>query len=327
MASNLRALAVILYGAAALFAQNYPTAQISNGATKAIFYLPDAENGSYRGTRFDWSGIVQSLVYKGHSYFGQWYAHHDPLIHDAITGPVDVFDGPSSSYPSAAPGQTFLRIGVGQLEKPDEPRFQDTHTYKIIDAGKRELRKGANWIEFAHAVASGNGYGYVYYKRIELARGQAEMVISHTLRNTGTKTIETNVYNHGFLQIDEEPAGPNLSWQFPFEPKTDQDFGGMAKIEGQRIAYVREIKDGERCLAPLRGFSDSASDNQYVLENKRTGAGVRISVNRPVTKLTFWSRRMAYSPEATIHLSIAPGATEKWQITYEFYTIAEGVRE
>lgn len=327
MASNVRALVVMLCGVAAVSAQTYPTAQISNGATKAIFYLPDAEKGSYRGTRFDWSGIVKSLVYKRHSYFGQWYAHHDPLIHDAITGPVDVFDGPSSSYASATPGQPFLRIGVGQLEKPDEPRFQDTHTYKIIDAGKRELRKGANWIEFTHTVASENGYGYVYRKRIELTRGKAEMVISHTLRNTGTKTIETNVYNHGFLQIDEEAAGPNLSWQFPFQPKTDQDFGGMAKIEGQRITYVREIKDGERCLAPLRGFGDSASDNQYALENKKTGAGVRISVNRPVTKLTFWSRRMAYSPEATIHLSVASRATETWQIKYELYTIAKEVGE
>jgi hypothetical protein len=327
MSSAAKALFLVTCGAMALTAQDYPKAQISNGSIKATLYLPDAEKGSYRGTRFDWSGIVQSLVYQGHNYFGQWYAHHDPLIHDAITGPVDVFDGPSSSYASASTGQTFLRIGVGLLEKPDEPRFQDTHTYKIIDGGKRRLRQGANWIEFTHTVSGGNGYGYEYTKRIELTPSKAEMVISHNLRYTGAKAIETNVYNHGFFQIDQEPAGPNLEWQFPFAPKSDGDFGGMARIDGKQISYVREIKDGERCLAQLQGYDNAAADNRYSIENKKTGAGVRIAENRPIAKLTFWSRRMGYSPEASIHLSITPGGTESWQIRYEFYTTAKGVRQ
>ena len=38
-----------------------PQAEISNGMIKARLYLPDAENGYYRATRFDWSGIISSL--------------------------------------------------------------------------------------------------------------------------------------------------------------------------------------------------------------------------------------------------------------------------
>jgi hypothetical protein len=55
----------------------------------AVVFLPDAENGYYKASRFDWSGQVPCLTYKGHSYFGEWFAKYDPMIHDAITGPVE----------------------------------------------------------------------------------------------------------------------------------------------------------------------------------------------------------------------------------------------
>lgn len=302
--------------------QTYPRAQITNGIVTAEFYLPDKDKGFYRATRFDWSGIIRDLTYKGHHYFGQWYAHHDPLVHDAITGPVDVFDNgdPSSSFASATPGQPFLQIGVGVLEKPSEARYQNTHTYKILDGGQRTVRQGRDWIQFVQTVSGGNREGYVYQKTIRLQPNRAEMLISHRLRNTGAKPLETTVFNHGFFQLDSEPAGPNLVWDFPFEPVTTDDFNGAAKLDHHQISYLRELKDGERVLAALHGYSTSPRDNQFFLENRKSGAAVRVSVDQPIAKLTFWSRRMAYSPEASIRLAIPPGGSETWQIHYEFYT-------
>src|ERR1035438_1863877 len=52
--------------------RDFPQALISNGTVHATLYLPDTEKGYYRATRFDWSGIIPSLRYQGHSYFGQW---------------------------------------------------------------------------------------------------------------------------------------------------------------------------------------------------------------------------------------------------------------
>ena len=304
---------------------SYPATRISNGLITVDLYLPDPELGSYRGTRFDWSGIVRTLTYRGHSYFGQWYDKHDPLVHDAITGPVDVFDnnGTATGYDEARPGQTFLRIGVGLGEKADESAYKDTHTYKIVDPGKRQTRQGKNWIQFTHEISSHAGYGYSYTKRISLTEGMPEMVLSHELTNTGSKPIDTTVYNHGFFQIDREPAGPGLVWSFPFEPRTAQDFGGMAEIRGSQVVYLRELQPGERVLAQLSGYEASVKDHRYTLENRKTGAGVRVVGNRPITKLTFWSRRMAYSPEASIRLHIAPVKSEKWETRYEFYTMGQ----
>jgi hypothetical protein len=50
-----------------------------------------AADGYYRATRFDWSGVVASLEFQGHNYFGVWFPHYDPKLHDAITGPVEEY--------------------------------------------------------------------------------------------------------------------------------------------------------------------------------------------------------------------------------------------
>ena len=47
-------------------AADFPQAVITNGHVTAKMYLPDAKNGYYRSTRFDWSGAVYSLQFEGH---------------------------------------------------------------------------------------------------------------------------------------------------------------------------------------------------------------------------------------------------------------------
>jgi hypothetical protein len=84
-----RLISVFLLLTGVVMAAEFPEAEISNGRIQAKFYLPDAERGYYRGTRFDWSGSIYSLQCNGHEYFGKWFEKYDPKIHDAITGPVE----------------------------------------------------------------------------------------------------------------------------------------------------------------------------------------------------------------------------------------------
>src|ERR1700694_1103844 len=99
-----------------MLAADFPKAEISNGLVTATLNLPDPQNGSYHGARFDWSGIISSLQYKGHQYVAQWYETHDRKIHDALTGPAEEFmsDGESGLGDSdAKAGARFVRIGPG----------------------------------------------------------------------------------------------------------------------------------------------------------------------------------------------------------------------
>jgi hypothetical protein len=116
-----------------------PEATISNGIVTAKLLLPDAERGYYRGVRFDWSGVISDLTYKGHHYFGKWFDHYEPTLHDAIMGPVDAYD--PIGYDLAKAGGRFVKIGVGTLEKIGEEPYAFVKPYRLLDGGKWQTKK------------------------------------------------------------------------------------------------------------------------------------------------------------------------------------------
>ncbi|HVO97010.1 MAG TPA: hypothetical protein VMT15_03045 [Bryobacteraceae bacterium] len=298
-------------------AADYPQATISNGVVTAKLMLPDAQQGSYQGTRFDWSGIIWSLTWNGHEFFGQWYPKHDPKIHDAITGPVEEFlsNDAGLGYDEVKPGETFLRIGVGSLRKPEEKAYRRFATYEIVDPGKRSVRSGKNWIEFGHQAAAA-GYAYDYRKTIRLENDKPEFLIEHVLKNTGTKPIDTLVYNHNFFVIDNEVVGPDVVIRFPWAPKPDKPFANGGEVRGEEIRYQKELQTGETVAADLGGFG--AYDVR--IENQKAHAGVHITGDRPLAKLYFWSIRTVACPEPYIRIQVEPNHEAKWIIRYVLYT-------
>jgi hypothetical protein len=308
----------------AVFAADPPQADISNGSIKAKLYLPDPANGYYRATRFDWSGVIASLEYQGHSYFGVWFRRYDPKINDAITGPVEEYRTGDSAlgYAEAKPGETFIRIGVGLVKKPEEASYQQFKTYDIADNGKWTVKTAADSVEFTHEVTDPvSGYAYLYKKTIRLARNQPRMTIEHSLKNTGKKTIETNVYNHGFFVIDNQPSGPDFTVKFPFDVKAVADLHGWAEVSGKELHYLKELPQGPQVHSELTGFGASAKDYDFRVENKKTGAGVHVTGDHPLSKIDFWSPRATVCPEAYINMKIEPGKESKWSINYDFYTL------
>jgi len=316
-------LIAITLALTSLTAAGPPQAEISNGSIHAKLYLPDAANGYYRATRFDWSGVVASLEFRGHSYFGVWFPRYDPKIHDAITGPVEEYRTGDSAlgYADAKVGESFVRIGVGLLKKPEEQRFQQFETYDIVDNGKWTVKAAADSVEFTQELTGpASGYAYLYKKTVRLAKGAPRLVIEHSLKNTGKKTIETNVYNHGFFMIDNQPSGPDFSVKFPFEVKAAADLHGLAEVSGKELHYLRELNPGgESVHSELTGFGDSARDFDFRVENRKTGAGVHVTGDRPLWKIDFWSIRTTLCPEAYINMKIEPGQESHWSLTYDFY--------
>jgi hypothetical protein len=312
----------ILVFAVTLFAAEPPQAEIANSQVRARVYLPDANDGYYRGTRFDWSGAVSSLKWNGHEYFGKWFDRYDPKIHDAITGPVEEFltRDAGLGYAEAKPGGTFVKIGVGSIRKPDEASFHQFATYEIVDPGKWTVRKGPDWIEFTHELTDPSGYAYIYRKRLSL--GRSGMTLDHRLRNTGRKPIESSVYEHNFLMLDGAPSSPDVTVTLPFEPRPTKGFGGFAEVRGKQIAYLKELAQGETILTFLEGFGTTAHDYDIRVENRKSGAGVRQTSDRPISRFNFWSIRTTVCPEAYIDMNIPPGKEFTWRIAYDFYTVA-----
>ncbi len=314
---------VTLAGPAAVRAQDFPSAEIGNGLIQAKLYLPDPQKGYYRATRFDWSGVIYSLRYGSHEYFGQWVARPDPLLHESITGPAESFDNNTGGpgYAEAKPGGSFIRIGVGVVEKRDEASFNPFITYKVLDSGIWKVRKAKEWIEFSQTLTDKAGYAYVYTKRVSLSRGKPILIISHTLKNTGSKIIETTQFNHNFFMIDHLPSGPGLTVKFPFELRVVRDFHGFLEARGGDLVFLKTFEGDQSAQSLLEGFGSTAEDYRFAIENLNAGAGARVSGDRPIVRLNFWARRETACPEPFVKISVPPGKTERWTLRYEFYTL------
>ncbi|MCX6629443.1 MAG: hypothetical protein NTW28_17635 [Candidatus Solibacter sp.] len=331
---------VLLLGlsSGAAFAADYPQAGIANGQVRAKIYLPDAEKGFYRSTRFDWSGVFASLECKGHSYFGPWFDSIDPSVRDfkfdgpnvvagavsSTMGPAEEFASGNSAlgYDEAKAGGTFIKIGVGVLRKPEEPRYDHFRAYEMVNPGKWTVRKGADFVEFTQVVSGGAGYAYLYRKTARLTRGKPELVLEHSLKNTGKRAFETSVYDHNFLVIDKQATGPDFTLTFPFEIQTSRPPAKeMAEIRGKQIAYVKTLASGDRVSATVQGYGNTAKDYDIRVENTKTGAGVRITGDKPLSNLVVWSIKSVIAPEPFVTMSIEPGQESTWRYNYEFYTL------
>ena len=289
--------------------------EITNGLITAKLYLPDIESGYYRGSRFDWSGVMPELKYEGHDYFGQWFRDYDPKIHDAICGPVEEFS--PIGYEQAPVGGEFIRIGIGGLRKPDETAFQRFGYYDFANPGKWTVKKSKDQVVFTHQLRDVAGYSYHYQKTVRLIKGKPQMILEHTLKNTGTKTIETDVYDHNFFMIDQQKidSGTVVKFAFPLSVTTPNP---AVRIERQHIEYIAEPRRSV-FFDDLQGHSKSIKDYDFSIENRRTGAGVRITSDKPVSKIVYWSSTTTQCPEPYIDITVQPGESFSWTITYDFY--------
>ena len=296
-----------------------PQVELDNGLVRTTLYLPDAQRGYYQGTRFDWSGAFKSLEYGGHRYVDQWFETYDPKIHDAINGPVEEFT--ALGYADAKPGETFVKIGVGVLRKPDDKPYAFARSYDVTDGGKWDVKRSRDRVAFQHDLDDATGYGYRYVKTVRLVKGKPELVLEHSLKNTGRKPIETSVYNHNFFVIDKQPTGPGIQVKFPFVVKGEgRGFGTAILARDSSLVYARELDKKEQVFsAGLQGFGSSADAYDIRIENVKTGAGVRATGDQPIEKLVYWACSTTSCPEPYVKLRAAPGQTLTWTITYAFY--------
>jgi hypothetical protein len=318
-----------------LDAAKVPQAEISNGAVSVKLYLPDANEGFYRGTRFDWSGMISAVVYKGHQYFGQWFQRVDPSVHDfsydgsdivaspatAAVGPAEEFvgeEGQPLGYREAKVGGTFVKIGVGVLRKPDDSAYNAFRKYELVNPGKWNVQTSPEAVTFLQEVRDpASGWNYAYRKTVRVLPGKPEMVIEHSFRNLAAKDIVTDVYDHNFLRIDGDPPGPDYTIIMPFQVRTSRPpEKELAEIRGNRITYVKQLENRERVFFPIEGFGNTPGDYDIRIENSKHRAGLRITSDRPIERQALWSIRAVLAVEPFIRVVAHPGEEFTWRMNY-----------
>ena len=298
----------------------YPHATIAAGEITADVYLPDAERGFYRGTRFDWSGIIGSLRYRGHEYFGQWKNSHDPLLHDCITGPAEEFEAdgtPDWDFQFAGEGAPFLRLGVGLLRKVGDGDFRRFYTYPMVDEWSWKTSIESSRVSFEHTAGSASGLAYQYRKTLRLDPLTASLSLEHTLVNTGRVPIITRQYNHNFFRIDDLPPGPSLYVTSPVPWSLKDRVKEPLKVEGRRVSLSRKLNPGESILVEALPQNGTYA---FDILQQATSAGVRICADRPVVRLLLWASHRVLCLEPYIDIRVRPGECFSWNLIYTFYT-------
>jgi hypothetical protein len=192
-----------------------------------------------------------------------------------------------------------------------------------VDSGKWTVTKKPDSVEFTQVLDDGaDGYAYIYRKVIRLVPGQPQMVIEHSLRNTGKRPIQSTVYDHNFLVLDHEGPSADLTITVPFSIESPRPpTAGLLEVRGNQLVYVKTLVGEDRATATLHGFGDSAKDYDIRVENKKLGAGYHVTGDRPLTNIAVWSIRTVNAVEPYISMSIEPGQEFTWNLNYEYYTL------
>jgi hypothetical protein len=331
----------ILLGVCCMSSAQTHDVQISNGIIQATIHPPDPVSGFYRGTRFDWSGVIGSLKYAGHNYYGPWFTKTNPTVKDYIYQGADIVAGPCSAvtgpaeefstndeglgFGEAAPGGTFLKIGVGVLRKPDNEKYNMFRLYDIVDHGKWSVQAKPDSVEFSQRVTDpSSGYGYLYQKTVRLVAGRPQMVIEHRLTNIGKRPIVSSVYDHNFLVLDNQGIGPDFTITLPFEIHPAKPVNAaLGTVNGKTITYLKKLQGRDQFDVNIEGFGKTSKDYEITIENRHVGAGIKISGDQPLESEELWSIRSILAMEPYIHMSIEPGKDFTWKYTYDYYTIGK----
>ncbi len=300
---------------------DHPHATIRNGDLSATLFLPDTHTGFYRSSRFDWSGVIACAEFHGHTLWGEWFRHYDPLLNDSITGPVEEFrsdEGALGYSAAAAPDGLFVKLGVGVLRRDIPGPYQFGHFYPIVDAGHWTTHVHRDSVTSRQQLNSPTGVRYTYTKTVSLEG--STVVLTHTLRNRGAAPITTDVYNHDFFMLDRKPTGPGMEIAFPFTPAASQPLEPNAGIEAQRIVYRKAIAPGETVASYLTGYTSQPADNHITVTDTTTGFGVEETGSLPLSKLYLWSIPTTICPEAYVHLEVAPAKTISWTTRFRLFT-------
>jgi hypothetical protein len=309
-----------------------PKTEIHNKQLKLTVYVP-GENQFYKGVRFEWGGWIGDLEFAGHHLYKPWFVGVDPAERDvafrpegivvgtntAMTGPAEEFQTPIG-YDTAKPGDTFLKVGVGILRKANTDKYFFGSHFDVVDSGKWTVKKTATSVTATQVLGGpGKDYGYIYTKTIRLVGNTSQLVIEHSLKNTGKLPLSTRVYDHNFLTIDGLGVGPDYSVTAaydihparPIDPK-------FVHVEGKTGTFVTALKDGDHGAIGLEGYGPDAKDYDYTVKNSAAHVAVHIVGDRPVINAMVWSIRSILAVEPFVAVQADPGKDFTWSYTYTY---------
>jgi hypothetical protein len=297
--------------------------KLTNGVLTASVTRPD-DPGTYKDSRFDWSGMVARVDYNGHWFFNGPNAKLDNKTNYPVFGTAEEFGAEGAlGFGDARPGEMFVKIGVGELIRPAKPPWYWWGIpYDVAKPGTWSVTEGESWIQYEQSLKGPRGIGYHYVKRIALEADKPVMRISRTLTNTGLRPINTTHYAHNFVSIDGiQTLGPpwRVEFAFPVVPYPNPRYWrtrGIVAPEGQSLVFTKPLDNALFVLISTE--PREASDHRFRIANPEAGAAVTIQGDRPLSKIAFYASNPTICPEPFINIKLEPDQKMSWETLYTF---------
>ena len=355
------------------------TLTANNGDLSTVIYLPSGlkpnDRTYYASTRFDWSSMIGSITRtttnpltgekETHSLYGtkQWRLPHDPYWPEsgvALASEFGVGDDGSLcnflcgwdqtnevtngvlGYQEAKNGDSFLKIGVGELIKGSCITCDSAEDYKFNSPYK--FAKTPEWtltdkgdgksVVLSHKAVLGNS-GYKLDKHITLNDDQ--LLIKTSLTNIGKASFSTAWYSHHLFTCDTHPVDLGYSVDFDLsaanseynEPNTwtwASPILNYAKIKNEddkvRIEMERGVESNVRIKAEF--VKDDKAKGEFTIRACNTAIRETIpEVGDKNSGISMYAYNLyiesgTFSPEPLILLHLLPGKTTSWTQQLDF---------
>jgi len=271
----------------------------------------------YTGSRFDWTTQVHQIIFEGKHQLltREKESVESPSAQGwglagefGIETPVGFEDCPTGAY--------FPKIGIGRLQRPDEKAYHFARPYQVEAARFSVRAEGSAALLVTADQAPDRGFGW-FLKRHWSVRG-AELTLTTTLANTGSKPLATEEYIHNFFGLDGVPVGEGWSLSVPgLGPRE----GLSAWVDPESLMVLRDSKIAWT-KTPTQDFflSDrrTPAPKAWTLAHSPSGLTVTETVDFTVANFNLWGRGHVVSPELYYHVQVAPGASLAWSRRWTF---------
>jgi hypothetical protein len=354
------------------------TLRANNGDLSVVVYLPKGlkpgEPTYYQSTRFDWSSMIGKVMrtttdWQGnketHTFYGvrNWRVPHDPYWPESGVGLASEFgvgdDGSFCNffcgwnhvsevtngvlgYREAKIGESFLKIGVGELIKgsciscdsAEDYKFNSPYQFATPPIWTLNDPGNGKWVTLNHEAVL-REHGYQLVKDVTLHDDQ--LLVKTTLRNIGRVPFSTAWYSHHFFTCDAQAVGSGYevdvdlaatdgqyeepgtwSWATPL-----QDY---AKIEAAKDSVSIQMQRGVESNVRIKAefVKDSHSHGGFTIKACHTSIHETIpEVSKSSSGISMYAYNLyiesgTFSPEPQIYLHLMPGQSTSWTQQLDF---------
>ncbi len=269
----------------------------------------------YTGSRFDWTGKIRQIYFKGQPMLTT--ERHDDRDHLKYgEGLYNEFGIKHAlGFEEIRIGEQFHKIGIGLLTKESSTyKFNQEHKVEAADFSIdcSPLRMSIHCIGKAC-----NGYAYHLKKEISLL--SQGLIIDYQLINQGNRIIKTTEYTHNFLNIPHSTAhGVQVSLPMAIDLQRCEELVNPEKLAVVSTNHIRLVGHPSTAIYYSNLSGDQKVPATWTKINEQTKVSIQETGDFRTNQINLWGLGHVISPELFYLINLAPEQQAKWSRKYTF---------